>query len=83
MSARLVARRYAKALVEIGVKQGQLHQLQGELSRVVDLVRETPDLQRVVENPIFAPRQKAQVFDQLLTAIGASPTLRQFLKVVA
>jgi F-type H+-transporting ATPase subunit delta len=83
MSARLVARRYAKAFVEIGVKQGQLHQLQGELSRVADLVRETPDLQRVVENPIFAPRQKAEVFDQVLTTVGSSPTLRQFLKVVA
>jgi F-type H+-transporting ATPase subunit delta len=83
MSARLVARRYAKAFVEIGVKQGQLHQLQGELSRVAELVRETPDLRRVVENPIFAPKQKSLVFDQLLAALGATATLRQFLKVVA
>lgn len=83
MSARLVARRYAKAFVEIGVKQGQLHQLQGELSRVAEMVRESPDLRRVVENPIFAPRQKAQVFEQLLGTLGSTPTLRQFMKVVA
>lgn len=83
MSARLVARRYAKAFVEIGVKQGQLHQLQGELTRIANLVRENPDLLRVVQNPIFAPRQKAQVFERLLTAVGATPTLQQFTRVVA
>lgn len=83
MSARLAARRYAKAFVEIGVKQGQLQQLQGELSRVVVLARETPDLLRVVQNPIFPPRQKAQVFEQVLAALGASTTLRRFFTVVA
>lgn len=83
MSARLVARRYAKAFVEIGIAQGQLHQLQGELSRVLELVKEHPDLRRVVENPLFAPRQKAMVFDTLLDQIGAAETLRKFFKVVA
>lgn len=83
MSARLVAQRYAKAFVEIGLKQGQLQQLQGELSRLAVLVRENPELRRVVENPIFPPRQKALVFEQLLSGTSASPTLRQFVKVVA
>ena len=83
MSARLVARRYAKAFVDIGIAQGQLHQLQGELSRMVDLVREQADLRRVVENPLFAPRQKAMVFDQVLDQVGAAHTLRQFFRVVA
>lgn len=83
MSARLVARRYAKAFVEIGVKQGQLHQMQGELSRAADLVREHADLRKVVESPIFAPRQKAQVFEQVLEQMGAGATLRRFLQVVA
>ncbi len=83
MSARLVARRYARAFVEIGVKQGQLHQFQGELSRIADLVRESDDLRKVVESPIFAPRQKAQVFEQVLQQMGASQTLRRFMQVVA
>ena len=83
MSDARIARRYAKAFVEIGIAQGQLHQLQGELTRVVDLVREHADLRRVVENPLFPPRQKAQVFGQLLGQIGAAETLRQFFRVVA
>ena len=83
MSARLVARRYAKAFVEIGISQGQLQQLQGELSRVAALVKENPDLGRVVENPLFAPKVKARVFDQVLSELGSSNTLRQFFRVVA
>jgi F-type H+-transporting ATPase subunit delta len=83
MSARLVARRYAKAFVEIGVSQGQLHQLQGELSRVVDLVKENADLRRVVENPLFAPSLKAKVLVEVLGRMGATQTLQQFFRVVA
>ena len=70
MSARLIARRYAKAFVEIGISQGQLQQLQGELSRVTALVKENPDLGRVVENPLFAPKVKARVFDQVLRPVA-------------
>lgn len=83
MSARLVARRYAKAFVDIATAQGQLQQLQGELSRVADLVRTSPDLLRVVENPLFAPKVKAQAFEAVLAQLGCSETLRQFFRVVA
>ena len=83
MSARLVARRYAKAFVEIALAQGQLQQMQGELSRFTEVVREHADLRRVVENPLFAPKVKARAFEAVLGQMGASPTLRNFFRVVA
>ncbi len=82
MSHRLVAKRYAKALVEIGDLHGDLVVLQHELGEVVALVRGNADLQRLVANPLVLPTQKAYVFDAVLRQAGISMTLGNFFKVV-
>lgn len=83
MSNRLVARRYAKALVEIGLKQGSLSALQQELAAVDALVRGHADLERLAAAPLLGPTKKAQAFDQVLAAAGMGETLRRFFVVVA
>lgn len=82
MSARSVARRYAKALAEIGEAHGTLHELLRELDAVDALVRSNADLQRLVAYPLIAPSKRAAAFDAILEKTGASATLRQFFKVV-
>ncbi|WP_005038022.1 ATP synthase F1 subunit delta [Holophaga foetida] len=82
MSGRLVAQRYAKALVEIGVKEGSLESLQGELTAVDALVRSNADLQRLTTYPLLAPSLRAEALDAVLAQAGASSTLRKFFKVV-
>ena len=82
MSNRLVANRYAKALVEIGDLHGDLVLLQHELGEVVALVRENTDMQRLIANPLVLPKQKAYVFDAVMRQAGISMTLGNFFKVV-
>lgn len=82
MSGSLIARRYAKALVEIGDLHGDLVVLQHELAEVAALVRGNADLQRLVANPLVLPTQKAYVFDAVLRQAGISMTLGNFFKVV-
>lgn len=81
MSA-IVAQRYAKALVEIGVKAGTLESLQTELRSLDALVRANPDLHRLTAYPLLAPAKRAEAFDQVLATAGASDLLRKFFKVV-
>lgn len=83
MSNRLVARRYAKALVEIGQKQGTLTAIQQELTKVDALVRGNADLGRLVSAPLIAPSRKAEAFNQVLAAAGLGETVRRFFVVVA
>ena len=83
MSNRLVAKRYAKALLEIGDKGGNLVQLQQELTKVAALVKGNADLTRLVMNPLVGPLKKAGVFDAVLGQAGVHQTLRNFFKVVA
>ncbi len=83
MSSRLTARRYAKALLQIGDKQGNVPQLQQELEAVAAAVATHADLSRLVASPLVLPTKKAQVFEAILAAAKVSETLRHFFRVVA
>ena len=83
MSSRLTARRYAKALLQIGDKQGNVPQLQQELEMVATTVAANADLSRLVASPLVLPTKKAEVFETILAAAKVSQTLRHFFRVVA
>lgn len=83
MSSRLTARRYAKALLQIGDKQGNVPQLQQELESVAAAVAANADLSRLVASPLVLPVKKAEVFETILAAAKVSETLRHFFRVVA
>ena len=83
MSSRLTARRYAKALLQIGDKQGNVPQLQQELDAVAAHVTTNADLSRLVASPLVLPTKKAEVFEAILAAANVSQTLRHFFRVVA
>lgn len=83
MSSRLVARRYAKALVDIGIEKGTLEALQKELAALQSLVRSHADLQRLVSAPLIGPSKKAAAFDAVLAQAKASDMVRRFFRTVA
>jgi F-type H+-transporting ATPase subunit delta len=83
VSSRLTARRYAKALLQIGDKQGNVPQLQQELEMVATTVAANADLSRLVASPLVLPTKKAEVFETILAAAKVSQTLRHFFRVVA
>jgi F-type H+-transporting ATPase subunit delta len=83
VSSRLIARRYAKALLEIGTKGGNVPQLQKELDDVASYVNGMADLARLVHSPLVLPSKKANVFDAILAQAKISQTMRNFFKVVA
>jgi F-type H+-transporting ATPase subunit delta len=83
VSSRLTARRYAKALLQIGDKQGNVPQLQQELETVTAAVAANADLARLVASPLVLPTKKAEVFEAILAAAKVSQTLRHFFRVVA
>jgi F-type H+-transporting ATPase subunit delta len=83
VSNRLTARRYAKALLQIGDQQGNVPQLQEELDTVAAAVAANADLARLVASPLVLPTKKAEVFEAILASAKVSPTLRHFFRVVA
>ncbi len=82
MSRRLVARRYAKALLDLAIAEGTLETLREELKALAALIQSNADLNRLVYAPLIPPSRKAATLDAILAQAGLSETARRFLKVV-
>jgi len=83
VSRYLVARRYAKVLLDLGEKAGKAKEVGQELDRIAALVEGNTDLNRLALSPLVTPKRKADVFDAVLASANTSDLLRRFFKVVA
>jgi F-type H+-transporting ATPase subunit delta len=79
MSVSIVARRYAQALLELGVEQGNLDKLVDELSTIAGAWETSPELRNALENPLVSHAAKKAVMTELSEQIGSAPTTRNVL----
>jgi F-type H+-transporting ATPase subunit delta len=79
MIAGVVARRYAKALLELGTELGQLDALVEEISAVAESYEASPELQDALENPLFPYAVKKNILADLAGAIGLGQSARNAL----
>lgn len=79
MSVQIVARRYAKALLELGIEQKQLDRIVDDVSTVADAWRTSAELRNAIENPLVALQIKKALMGDLADQIGAHPTTRSAL----
>jgi F-type H+-transporting ATPase subunit delta len=77
-----VARRYAKALLEIGIKQQTYDALGKELERVADTFARSPELKTTLENPIFQLDKRRLVLDELARRLALSKVVRNFVMLL-
>lgn len=82
MSVQIVARRYARALLELGVEQSNLDRLVEEISTVAGAWDVSHDLRNALENPLVAHPAKKAVMTELCDQIGASPTTRNVVQML-
>jgi F-type H+-transporting ATPase subunit delta len=83
MSLAAVAERYARALFELGVEAGQLAQVTGEVRRVADLYRESPDLKYVLGNPVIPDDKREALIGDLSSRLGLSAAVQSALRLMA
>ncbi len=68
-----LARRYARAVLEIGVANGNLDQLGSDLRSLAKAMHESQELVTVLTNPAIRRADRRRVIDALLQRIGAVP----------
>jgi F-type H+-transporting ATPase subunit delta len=66
MSMRASAARYAKALLDVAIKESDPERAEQELAAFVDLVRTNPELQRTLANPVVSAADKRAIAQQIL-----------------
>ena len=79
---KALAERYAGALVDVALANGQADQVKRELAEFAGLVRESPDLHSFLSNPSIARAAKHAGVEAIVARMGASRTLRNYLFVI-
>jgi F-type H+-transporting ATPase subunit delta len=82
MTTGSVARRYARALLSIGLDHGKDDLLATELERLAQAYEKSADLRLVLSNPVFTPSQRATVLAELLKRLALSVTMQHFARLL-
>jgi F-type H+-transporting ATPase subunit delta len=70
-----IARRYAKALMQLGVEDGNYERLGRELGSLARVIKGSPELVATMTNPAFGRTDREKVLRAVLQRIGASQTV--------
>jgi F-type H+-transporting ATPase subunit delta len=82
MSVSIVARRYAQALLELGLEQKELDRLVDEMAGIAEAWETSPDLRNAIENPLVPHAAKKAVVSELADRIDATSTVRHALLIL-
>ena len=77
-----VARRYARALLSLGLEEGRHEQLGDELTAVLRALHDNRDLGSMLQNPGYSQEQRKGAVNSLASALKLSPTLVSFLHLL-
>ena len=74
-----LARRYAKALVQIGSEDGLIDRFRDELTAIDRIFSSNADLKSVFANPAFTAEQKKEIMKDLIARVKCSELVGNFL----
>lgn len=79
MQAGSLARRYAKAVFEIGQSQNNLDKIGADLRSLAKAMHESAELASVVTSPALRRGDRRNVLDQIMQRVGVQPTTKNLV----
>jgi F-type H+-transporting ATPase subunit delta len=73
-----IARRYARAIFEIGTEKGLYEAFATELDALAAIYAGAADLQQALENPVFKLDQRRSLLEKILPRVAPSREVRSF-----
>ena len=77
-----LARRYAKAIFQIGESQKNLDKLGADLDTLARAMKTSPELVDVLSNPAVRRADRRKVLDAILQRVGAAPTTLNVVRLL-
>lgn len=78
MAAGSIARRYARALMGIGVDSGQYAAIGTQISALASAMKVSDELSQTLSNPAFPRSDRKKVLEAILARLGANPVVKNF-----
>ncbi len=82
MSAGSLSRRYAKALMEIGLEDGSYQRIGQDVASMANAIQSSDELSALLTNPVFPRDDREKIVMSILQRIGASKTVANFSKLL-
>ncbi len=82
MIAGSLAKRYAKALVDVAAASNELEVVRQELRGVADLLRGHRELRQFLANPSVPRRDKMRAFEAVVAKLELRPLTTSFLRIL-
>lgn len=82
MRERVIARRYARALLGIGHREGRTEEILAELRQIRSLFQEVPVFWKAVSLPIYPVENRKKVLEKVLKKTGFSRSVMRFLEIL-
>ena len=79
MRNQKLAKRYAKALIEIGQEQVKVKELQEELKAFAKLLASFPELEQCLLSPLYSADDLKNILAPLIAKLNLSETIQNFL----
>ena len=80
---RIIAKRYAKALVELSEEKKIVDKTKADLASFIAAVDALPAMQKLFSSPVFTPENKIAVIKDLSGKLGLQPTTLRFVEHLA
>jgi F-type H+-transporting ATPase subunit delta len=80
---RIIAKRYAKALVQLAEEKKSVDKAKTDLAAFVGAVDALPALQKLLASPVFTPESKKAVIKELSGKLGLQQTTQRFVEHLA
>ncbi len=80
---RTIAKRYAKALVELAEAKKTVDKTKADLAAFTAAVDAQPAMQKLFSSPVFTPENKKAVIKELSAKLGMQPSTQRFVEHLA
>jgi F-type H+-transporting ATPase subunit delta len=83
MSNRTSATRYARALLDVALKESDPQKIERDLTSFVNAMHSSPDLARALTSPRIPPAARRNVVEAVAKSIGMEPPAAKLLALLA
>ncbi len=82
MITNTIARRYAKALVQLGTEENAVDRFNTELADLCKTLRDNPELAAILANPAYGIEAKKEILKDIVAALALSATVGNFVQLL-
>lgn len=82
MITNAIARRYAKALVQLGAEEGAVEKFNAELGAFNATLADNPGLGSILKSPAYAIEAKREILKEIIGKLALSGTVANFIQLL-